>query len=89
MEIKRKANAIIMEDVQGKEVAVLEYKEHQNTYYLMRVYVDSSLRGQGVAAKLLDELIVLLKETDAKATPVCSYSVSWFEKHPEYKLYLK
>lgn len=89
MEIKRKAKAIIMEDEHGKEVAALEYKEHQNVYYLMSTFVDNSLRGQGIAAKLFDELIVLLKENDAKASPVCSYSVSWFQKHPEYSEYLK
>ncbi|MDF9824190.1 putative GNAT family acetyltransferase [Breznakia sp. PF5-3] len=89
MKIQRKTKAIIYVDEHGKELAALEYKEHQNVYYLMSTYVDPSLRGQGIAGKLLDELIVLLEEKGATASPVCSYSVSWFQKHPEYEKYLK
>ena len=48
-------------------------------------FVDSSLRGQGIAGKLMDELVKVLGARGLKAVPSCSYAAGWFEKHPEYK----
>lgn len=47
-------------------------------------FVDASLRGQGVAGKLMSELVKELRDTDRKATLTCSYALSWFQKHPQY-----
>lgn len=48
-------------------------------------FVDDSLRGQGIAGKLMLSLVDYLRSTGKKAKLSCSYAVSWFEKHPEYK----
>ena len=47
-------------------------------------FVDPSLRGQGIAGKLMDELVAELKGRNLKAVPSCSYAQGWFEKHPEH-----
>lgn len=47
-------------------------------------YVDSSLRGQGIAGKLMEETVSQLRENDTKAILSCSYAVKWFEEHPEH-----
>lgn len=47
-------------------------------------FVDDSLRGQGVAGKLMEAAAGYLKEHGKKAVLTCSYAVKWFEKHPEY-----
>ena len=47
-------------------------------------FVDSSLRGQGMAGKLLDACAHELERTGRRAHPTCSYAVGWFEKHPEW-----
>ncbi len=46
-------------------------------------FVDESLRGQGIAGKLLEQTAQELEETGRKARLSCSYAVHWFEKHPE------
>ena len=46
-------------------------------------FVDESLRGQGIAGKLMEQLAQELRETHRRAKPTCSYAVSWFEKRPE------
>ena len=46
-------------------------------------FVDPSLRGQGMAGKLLDACAHELERTGRRAHPTCSYAVGWFEKHPE------
>ena len=47
-------------------------------------FVSDELRGQGVAAKLLQAAADTIRGTGWKARPTCSYAVSWFDKHPEY-----
>lgn len=47
-------------------------------------FVDGSLRGQGIAGKLLEHAVASIKEQGLKVRPVCSYAVTWFEKHPEH-----
>ena len=47
-------------------------------------FVDPSLRGQGIAGKLLDACARELERTGRRAHPTCSYAVNWFEKHPAW-----
>ena len=54
------------------------------TVDINHTFVDSSLRGQGIAGKLMEELIKDLNERGLKAVPSCSYAAGWFEKHPEH-----
>ena len=62
---------------------------NDTTVNINHTYVDTILRGQGVAGKLLEAVVTHLKEHNLKAVPTCSYAVAWFEKHPEYKDLLK
>lgn len=48
-------------------------------------FVDDSLRGQGIAGKLMEEVVKQLKETNKRAVLTCSFAVSWFNKHSEYQ----
>lgn len=52
-------------------------------------YVDDVLRGQGVAGKLMEELVLELKKSNKKAVLTCPYAIKWFEKHPEYSDLIK
>ena len=47
--------------------------------------VDPSLRGQGIAKKLLDHLADFARQEDLKIRPECSYVVKAFERYSEYK----
>lgn len=50
---------------------------------ITHTFVDESLRGQGVAGKLMEALVQKLREESKTAVPVCSYAVQWFSSHPE------
>ena len=47
-------------------------------------FVDEALRGQGVAAQMMERIARSLRETGRKAIPTCSYAKKWFGQHPEY-----
>ena len=47
-------------------------------------FVDEALRGQGVAAQMMERIARSLRETGRTAIPTCSYAKKWFGQHPEY-----
>lgn len=48
---------------------------------ITRTYVADSLRGQGVAGKLMERAVKVIASRSRTPIPVCSYAVSWLEKH--------
>jgi predicted GNAT family acetyltransferase len=61
----------------------------ENTVNVNHTYVDDVLRGQGIAGKLMEELVAELRQSNKKAVLTCPYAIKWFEKHPEYQDILK
>ena len=64
--------------------AFISFINKEGILYVNSTFVDGSLRGQGVAAKLVVELIDYAVENDFKIKPICSYVVKYFEKNKEY-----
>ncbi|GAB3042869.1 GNAT family N-acetyltransferase [Virgibacillus ainsalahensis] len=47
-------------------------------------YVSDELRGQGIAGKLVEKVVVHAREKDRKVLPLCPYAKSKMEKTPEF-----
>lgn len=78
------SNKIYSTDQNNHMVAVVTFPKVSDTVVnIDHTFVDSSLRGQGVAGKLMEEAVSHLRENDLKARLSCSYAVKWFEEHPE------
>jgi predicted GNAT family acetyltransferase len=74
----------------GKILAEIDFPVlDAKTVGITHTFVDDSLRGQGIAGKLIQEAITIIQKTDRKIIPTCSYAVAWFEKHSEYAGLLK
>jgi len=85
MDFKYENDRIYLENEKGKCIAEVTFPEvSENKVNVNHTYVDKSLRGQGVADKLLTALAHDLKKNNRKAVASCSYAVDWFEKHPEF-----
>ena len=70
-----------LNDTQGKRIAEISYQwAEPNRIIADHTWVDDSLRGQGVARKLLDALVVFAREKQLKITATCSYVVAIFER---------
>lgn len=78
-------NRIYLNNEDGNLVAEVTFPSiRSDVVEVNHTFVDESLRGQGVADKLLTALANKLEGEGKKAYCTCSYAKSWFPKHPEY-----
>jgi predicted GNAT family acetyltransferase len=69
----------------GKIMGTVEFPvNYLDTVCITSTHVDHSLRGRGIAARLLELTAEELRKTNRKAVPECSYAVKWFEQNTQY-----
>lgn len=86
MEFRTYKNRIVLVDDEEQALAEIDFpamEEEPGTVEITHTYVDESLRGRGLAGKLMTRLITYLERNQLKAWPNCSYAVDWFAKHSE------
>jgi predicted GNAT family acetyltransferase len=66
-------------------VAVLDYTDQDNTWYMTHTYVPPELRGQGVAAAVVKRALEEARARGKKVSPDCTYVEAYIERHNEYK----
>ena len=85
MEFIYEPERIYMKNEDGKVVAEVTFPENNGIANINQTKVDGSLRGQGIAGKLVKAAADQIVKDGYKITATCSYAVEWFAKHPEYK----
>ncbi len=70
--------------VDGELLANITWQELEGVMNMNHTYVSDSLRGQGIAKKLLDEAANYARTNQLKMNPICSYVVTAFEKSDAY-----
>lgn len=86
MEFRTYKNRIVLVDDEDQALAEIDFpamEEEPGSVEITHTYVDESLRGRGLAGKLMTRLIAYLERNQLKAYPSCSYAVDWFAKHSE------
>lgn len=87
MNFTHEANRIFYKDDSGKLLAEVLFPAADSgtvgIVEITRTFVDDSLRGKGVADKLLGAAYNDIKAQNKKAEATCSYAVKWFEKHED------
>lgn len=82
MELKKCNNKIYIESDDNKILAEIDYeKQENNVYNIYHTFVDESLRGQGIASKLVEQAVNDIKSKGGKVTATCSYAKKWLEKN--------
>ena len=90
MEFICNQNQIALYDAEHHVIAEVTFPDVDgDTVNIDHTFVDDSLRGQGIAGKLMEAAAEQLRAQEKKAVLTCSYAVKWFEKHPEYGDILK
>ncbi len=72
-------------DDHGKLVAEVTFRKTKDLVYALdHTWVDPSLRGQGIAKKLVDQVVLHAKNEGMKIDPVCPYALKLFESDSSY-----
>ena len=75
-------NKVKLVDESGKEVAKANLSTCANgDVDIEHVFVDPSLRGQGMAAITMEKVVEHLRRNNKKAIASCSYANAWLHSH--------
>lgn len=90
MEFIREKSHIYAEDASGRIIAEIDYPEiSPGVFNITHTYVDNSLRGQGIAAKLVEAAVDDIKSQNAEVRASCWYAAKWLAeksgKSPNYE----
>lgn len=84
MDFKYEKHRIYSIDEEGHIIAEISFPMIEDGIVnIDSTYVSSSLRGQGVADKLMTSAIEVISENNWKTYLDCSYAKTWADKHPE------
>ena len=80
-----KYGGVFFQEQDGQRVAEITYRwRDTQTIVADHTWVDSSLRGQGVAKQMLDALVAFAREKQLKIVPQCSYVDVMFRRDPSF-----
>lgn len=83
-------NRIFLINDNNETIAEVTFHDiDENTVNINHTFVSDSLRGQGIAGKLMKAAAEQLQSQNKKAVLTCSFAVKWFERNPEYSNLLK
>jgi len=69
----------------GDQLALADYRLSGNAVHITHVETPEALRGQGVAGKLMEGVVRLVRAKGQKIVPVCPYAVTWLKRHKEHQ----
>ncbi len=70
-------------DVEGG-VAFANYRLAPSAVIITHTETPHALRGQGIASKLVEGALALIRADGRKVIAGCSFVVDYLRKHPEY-----
>ncbi len=75
-------NRVFQTDESGRIVAEITFPENApGVYTIDHTFVDESLRGQGIAGKLVRAAVDEIEKRGGQVTATCSYAVCWLREH--------
>ena len=77
---KRGAFVIVEGDVRLAEMVIAISGQRLIVYH---TEVSEKLRGEGIAAKLLDQMVAYARSNALKVVPLCPYVLVQFKRHAE------
>lgn len=69
--------------IDGK-LCKLDYLRNGGNFVITHVGVHPSLRGQGIAGKIVQTSLEFAREHSFRVVPMCSYAAAYIRRHPEY-----
>lgn len=80
MKIIKEKSRIYGMDKDGNIIAEITFNEvEKGIYNIDHTFVDESLRGKGIAGKLVEMAINEIEKNDGKVEATCSYAKKWLD----------
>ena len=86
MDFITEKDRIYATDPSGNVIAEVTFPTKNGVSTIDHTFVDTSLRGEGIAGKLVKLAADKILTEGNKIAATCSYAVAWFKRHPEYHL---
>lgn len=67
-----------------KNVGECTYSESPEIWIIDHTFVDDAYGGQGIAGKLVTEVVERAREKGVKIIPLCPFAKKEFDRKPEY-----
>ena len=82
MEFIKEDSRIYSLDDNGKVVAEITfYESKKGVFTIDHTFVDESLRGQGIAGKLVEMAVEEIEKRGGNVEATCSYAKKWLENN--------
>ncbi len=81
MKIESGLNKFYIGEVEEKSMAEVNYRVDEDKLYIDHVFVMPQLRGQGIAADLVEAVISYAKDKELQVVPICSYAKSYINRN--------
>ncbi len=66
-------------------LAQLVYEEKDGVLHITQTLVPHELGGRGIAGALTKDAFADIEKRGLKIVPVCTYTIAYVKKHPEYE----
>ncbi len=66
------------------QVAFALYRRDGPTLIIRHVQAPPSLRGKGVAGRLMQGIMEIARAEGLRVRPLCSYAAAWLARHQNY-----
>ena len=86
MDFITEKDRIYATDPLGKVIAEVTFPTKNGVSTIDHTFVDASLRGKGIAGKLVKLAADKILAEGNEIAATCSYAVNWFKQHSEYHL---
>lgn len=86
MEFITEKDRIYATDPSGNVIAEVTFPTKDGVSTIDHTFVAASLRGEGIAGKLVKLAADKILADGNKIAATCSYALAWFKRHPEYHL---
>ena len=78
---QKESNRIFMTGEQEKVIAEITFPETApGVFTINHTFVDGSLRGQGIASKLVQAAVDEIRARGGEVKATCSYAVKWLSE---------
>ncbi|NJP39707.1 N-acetyltransferase [Oscillospiraceae bacterium HV4-5-C5C] len=84
MDFQYQEGRIFALDQAGQLLAEVTFPARDGIATIDHTYVSETLRGQGVAGRLVQAAVDQIRQRGLRPAATCSYAQLWLKRHPEY-----